>query len=56
MKKGNTELLDQLNEFIAQSKENGEFDRLTEKYLSEEKKAFDEHQFKWFFDFSVPAA
>ncbi len=56
VKKGNTELLDQLNEFIAQSKENGEFDRLTEKYLSEEKKAFDEHNFKWFFDFSVPAA
>ncbi len=56
VKKGNTELLDQLNEFIAQSKEDGEFDRLTEKYLAEEKKAFDEHQFKWFFDFSVPAA
>lgn len=51
VKKGNTELLDQLNEFIAQSKENGEFDRLTEKYLSEEKKAFDEHQFKWFSEF-----
>ena len=51
MKKGNTELLDQLNEFIAQSKEDGEFDRLTEKYLAEEKKAFDEYDFKWFFDF-----
>ena len=51
VKKGNTELLDQLNAFIAQSKEDGEFDRLTEKYLSEEKKAFDEHSFKWFFDF-----
>lgn len=51
VKKGDTELLDQLNAFIAQSKEDGEFDRLTGKYLSEEKKAFDEHQFKWFFDF-----
>lgn len=51
VKKGNAELLDQLNEFIAQSKEDGEFDRLTEKYLSEEKKAFDEHNFKWFFEF-----
>ena len=51
MKKGDTELLDQLNEFIAQSKEDGEFDRLTEKYLAEEKKAFDEYDFKWVFDF-----
>ena len=51
VKKGDTELLDQLNEFIAQSKEDGEFDRLTEKYLAEEKQAFDEHNFKWFFDF-----
>lgn len=51
VKKGETKLLDQLNEFIAQSKENGEFDRLTEKYLAEEKKAFDEYHFKWFFDF-----
>lgn len=51
VKKGDTELLDQLNEFIAQSKEDGEFDCLTEKYLAEEKKAFDEYDFKWFFDF-----
>lgn len=51
VKKGDTELLDQLNEFIAQSKEDGEFDRLTEKYLADEKKAFDEYGFKWFFDF-----
>lgn len=51
VKKGDTELLDQLNAFIAQSMEDGEFDRLTEKYLSEEKKAFDKYGFKWFFDF-----
>jgi polar amino acid transport system substrate-binding protein len=50
VKKGNTELLNQLNEFIEQSKTDGEFDKLTEKYLSEEKKAFDELGFKWFFD------
>ena len=49
--KGNDELLSQLNEFIAQSKQNGEFDRLTEKYLAEEKAAFNELGFKWFFDF-----
>lgn len=48
---GNTELLDQLNAFIAQSKTDGEFDRLTEKYLADEKKAFDQYGFKWFFDF-----
>lgn len=51
VRKGDVELLDQLNEFIAQSKTDGEFDRLTEKYLSEEKKAFDEYNFRWFFDF-----
>lgn len=51
VQKGNTELLDQLNEFIAQSKTDGEFDRLTDKYLSTEKAAFDQYGFKWFFDF-----
>ena len=51
VKKGDTELLDQLNAFIAKSKTDGLFDQLTEKYLSEEKKAFDEYGFKWFFDF-----
>lgn len=55
VKKDNTHLLDQLNEFIAQSKTDGEFDRLTEKYLSEEKKAFDQYDFKWFFDFDDAA-
>lgn len=47
---GNEELLDQLNAFIAQSKEDGEFDRLTETYLPEEKAAFDQLGFAWFFD------
>lgn len=50
VKKGNTELLDQLNAFIETYREDGGFDRLTEKYLSEEKKAFDELNFLWFFD------
>lgn len=51
VQKGNTELLGQLNEFIEEYKQNGGFDKLTEKYLSEEKSAFDELGFKWFFDF-----
>ena len=50
VKKGDTELLDQLNAFIAQFKSEGGFDKLTEKYLSEEKAAFDELGFQWFFD------
>ena len=48
---GNEELLGEFNEFIAQSKEDGEFDRLTEQYLAAEKEAFDELGFRWFFDF-----
>lgn len=51
VKKGNKELKDQLNEYIAQCKEDGEFDRLTEKYLHNEKAAFDSLGFRWFFDF-----
>ncbi len=50
VQKGDTELLSQLNEFIAKYREDGGFDQLTEKYLSEEKKAFDELGFQWFFD------
>lgn len=52
VKKGNSELLGQLNSFIETSKSNGEFDRLTEKYLASEKASFDELGFKWFFDLS----
>lgn len=51
VKKGDSKLLEQLNDFIASSKSNGEFDRLTEKYLSDEKEAFDKYGFRWFFDF-----
>lgn len=48
---GNDELREELNAFIAESKMNGEFDRLTDEYLAEEKAAFDELGFRWFFDF-----
>lgn len=48
VKKGNTELLDQLNEFIETYREDGGFEELTEKYLSEEKEAFEELGFQWF--------
>ena len=50
VQKGNTELLGSLNEFVAKFTTEGGFDELTEKYLKEEKKAFDELDFKWFFD------
>jgi len=50
VKKGNAELLGNLNAFIAEYTAKGGFDELTEKYLLEEKKAFEELGFKWFFD------
>lgn len=50
MQKGNTELLDELNEFIEKYTAEGGFDELTDKYLADEKKAFEELGFKWFFD------
>lgn len=50
VKKGNTELLDAINAFIPEFTANGGFDELSDKYLSEEKKAFGELGFKWFFD------
>lgn len=53
VKKGDTELLDQLNEFIETYREDGGFEELTEKYLSEEKEAFEELGFQWFFDMST---
>lgn len=48
---GNDKLREELNEFIALSRENDTFDRLTEEYMAEEKAAFDELGFRWFFDF-----
>lgn len=48
--KGNEELLNQLNEFIAQYAADGGFDAITEKHLAAERKAFDDLGFSWFFD------
>jgi len=52
MKKGNTELKNGVNEFIKKYTSEGGFEELSEKYLKEEKKAFEELNFKWFFDLS----
>ena len=52
VKKGNTELLNEINDFIELYTSQGGFDELSQKYLKEEKKAFDELGFKWFFDLS----
>ena len=50
VQKGDTELAESINEFIAHYYENGGFDELTEKHLAAEKAAFDEYGFLWFFD------
>ncbi len=50
VQKGNTELLAQINEFIETYRVNGGFNKLTSKYLAEEKEEFDTLGFKWFFD------
>ncbi|WP_113673531.1 transporter substrate-binding domain-containing protein [Vallitalea guaymasensis] len=50
VKKGNTELLDKINDFIKEFKDNDGFNEITEKYLKEEKETFDELGFPWFFD------
>ena len=50
VQKGNEELVGQLNAFIKEFREGGGYDRITQKHLSQEKAAFDELGFKWFFD------
>jgi polar amino acid transport system substrate-binding protein len=50
VKKGNTDLVNKLNEFIKKYTSEGGFDKLTQKYLSSEKSEFDKLGFKWFFD------
>ena len=50
VKKGNTELLNKINTFIAKYKSDGGFEKLTQKYLPQEKKTFDSLGFPWFFD------
>ena len=39
-----------MNAFLKEFREKGGYDKLEETYLSEEKKAFDELGFLWFFD------
>lgn len=50
VQKGNTELLEQINGFLKEFREEGGYDKLVETYLSEEKEAFDTLGFQWFFD------
>lgn len=50
VKKGNTELLTQINAFIKDYKDKGGFDDVTDKYMAEEKRIFDELGLPWFFD------
>lgn len=52
VRKGDEALRTALNDFIAQYRQSGGFERLTEKHLAEEKKAFDALGFAWFFDFA----
>jgi polar amino acid transport system substrate-binding protein len=49
VKKGNTELLDKVNAFIDKFYAEKGFDPITQKYLADEKKAFDQLGFDWFF-------
>lgn len=49
VKKGNQELLDQINTYIDEFYAQNGFDSITEKYLKEEKEAFDRNGFEWFF-------
>lgn len=48
-KKDENELVEQMNDFIKAYRAEGGFVAITEKYLSEEKEAFDELGFEWFF-------
>lgn len=50
VKKGNTELLSKVDDFIRDFKAKDGFDQITEQYMAEEKQVFDELGFPWFFD------
>lgn len=50
VKKGNTQLLSKINTFIAKYRSEEGFEKLTQKYLPDEKKTFDKLGFPWFFD------
>lgn len=49
VKKGNKALLTSINAFLGDYRKNGGFEKLTDKYLAEEKKTFDALDFPWFF-------
>ena len=51
VKKGNEELLDNINAFIQKFTAEGGFEKLSDTYLKEEKSAFTELGFQWFFEF-----
>ncbi len=53
VKKGNTELLESVNAFIEQYTTEGGFQKLSDKYLKEEKQAFEALGFQWFFDLNI---
>lgn len=50
VKKDNTELRDDVNEFLKKFRADGGFDKITEKHLAEQKAVFDAQGFPWFFD------
>ncbi len=50
IKKGNDQLMSDVNEFIAEYQKSGGFDKLAEKYLSDEQKLFEEMGVPFFFD------
>lgn len=50
IKKDNTDLLNKVNAFIDDFREEGGFDKLSDKYLKDEKRDFEGLGFKWFFD------
>ena len=50
VKKGNDALRTEVNAFIKDFKAGGGFDKLAEKYLTDEKKTFDEQKIPFFFD------
>jgi len=51
VKKGNEELLEQVNAFIRESRAAGGFDRIAEPYLGDMMARFDENNLPFFFDF-----
>lgn len=50
VKKGNSDLLNKINDFLKEYKQKGGFNNLTSKYMPNEKQIFDKLGFPWFFD------